>query len=51
MHIYYVTKVQHKNVSFPKTTGVPCFLFFAAVFVRLESLFAAIFKLCKFSFV
>ena len=43
-------QVQPKNVSFPKTRDLPCFLFHVAVFIHLRSLFAACFKLCKLSF-
>ena len=34
-----------------EAVDLPCFLFRAAVFIRLKSPFAAHFKLCKFSFV
>ena len=36
-------------MSFPKAVDLPCFLFHAAVFIHLRSLFAACFKLCIFS--
>ena len=36
-----------KNISLPKTVDLPCFLFRAAVFIHLESLFAVRFKLCE----
>ena len=34
-----------------ETVDLPCFLFRAAVFIHLKSLFAARFKLCKFNFI
>ena len=40
-----------KNISFPKTVDLLCFLFRAAVFIHLKSPFAAPFRLGKFSFV
>ena len=42
--------MQPKNIYFPKIVDLPCFLFRAAVFIRLKSPFAARFKLCQFSF-
>ena len=44
-------QMKPKSIYFPKTVDLPCFLFRAAVFIHLKSLFAACFKLCELSFV
>ena len=40
-----------KSISVPQTLDLPRYLFCAAVFIPLQSPFAARFKLCKLSFV
>ena len=46
LQLWYLSR----NIHFPKTVDLLCFLFRVAVFIHLKSPFAARFKLCKLSF-
>ena len=45
--LFRLIQVKPQNIYFPKTIDLPCFLFHAAGFMHLKSLFAAHF-VCKF---